>query len=93
MTKDEEILAAIINERGYLVIQSYVQHAAGTRLTRPQYVDLENRRRDVDTEAKFYVIQATDREDFMQQREVIWKISCLIPLEPIAPHFYRIGTD
>lgn len=92
MNRDEELMSALIAERGYLVMATYVDYKVGQvvhDLARgaPGSGQLQS-------EQKFYVISETTRADMMEQCEVILRLNPIYIIQEIPNvRFYRIGTD
>lgn len=88
MTRDEEILMKVLNEFGYLTINTWNQLSPG-RIIQPHEVSR------FFTEQPFAVIGETTAEDFM----AVSKRACELlgenplPLRLLDPYFYRVSTD
>lgn len=90
MTRDEEIMAAVISERGYLVMRTVDRYQPGA-LVKGLMSDLG---RPMGTAQRFYVIGPTDVADFEAQKPIIERFGCLPHASELpGDTFYRIGTD
>jgi hypothetical protein len=92
MTPDEEIMAPIIQERGYLVVETNLVHEVGQVLSNRILRNWSGNR--TDTKMRFYIVCETDREDFLQHLSAGHRIAGLdIERDPQGPRFYRVSTD
>jgi hypothetical protein len=90
VTSDEEVLAFIMQERGYLVTRSFKKFAIGERLAGlgKAYGAI------VDTQQPFYVTALTDESDYLAQLALMASIPGVRVIAPgDGGNFYRVTTD
>jgi len=90
MTRDEEVLQAVIAERGYVVLAARCRYAVGEPVK-----TIYRRGGPARTDAKFYVIAETDAADLNTQLELLRSMGVdsghLSGKEFF--YFYRVNTD
>lgn len=87
---EQEAVSFVINQRGYLVIESDAIYSPGHIMGECTFT---NRLTGEDITAHWYVICKTDIQDYIEQYKI-----CGISEHEIAncgdlPYFYRINTD
>jgi hypothetical protein len=93
MTKDEEVLAAILQERGYIVSRCREPRRVGQTI-----MSLVTGVRDGDwlkaeTENVFVVLMETDAADYDAQLPIIKRFGMRMDPSLGGDKFYRITTD
>jgi hypothetical protein len=93
VTRDEEILAKVMQERGYLVFRTNLPKQPGERIP-PHQVKFGGRAANVGQH--FYVVSETDVQDLREQCKMFRELGKPKPLKVqsvSSPYFYRISTD
>jgi hypothetical protein len=93
MTRDEEILAKVMQERGYLVFRTNLSKQPGERIPSHQ---IKFGGRAANVGQHFYVISETDVQDLREQCRMFRELGKPEPLKVQAVssrYLYRISTD
>lgn len=93
MTKDEEILAAILQERGYIVTRCYERRRIGQRLEPLARSNGAGGTDFLETRQPFIVIAETDEADYLKQVPIIERFGYVSLKFDGGNRFYRITTD
>lgn len=89
MTKDEEILQKVIQERGYLVLWRYTPMKVGQDCGR----FLWGNNAPLNTTARFRVTGKADRKDAEDQEIFAIRLGLKASRFPEGALFYRVSTD
>lgn len=94
MTKDEEVLAAILSERGFLVGESTRLYKTGDLVDDLHKVDYYDSLAPVDTAQPFRVIGEATEEEWQEQQKIIRSCGATTsPLRYRGGNLYRLATD
>jgi hypothetical protein len=93
MTKDEEILATIISERGFVVGATRRKRRIGECIREVKKVRDEEVVGVVATAQPFYVIGEATMEDFLEQQRIMQRYGVANEDVQEGEHLYRIATD
>lgn len=89
MTKDEEILQKVIQERGYLVVWCHTPRKVGQDCGKCQW----GNNAPLNTAARFQVTGETDRKDAEDQEVFAIRLGLEVLGFPEGALFYRVSTD
>lgn len=93
MTPEERALAAVIQERGYLVIRSWRKSLPPGFIVNRLGTTEEGKPTRVLTEQRMVIMRETSEEDYEAQRGVFERLHYVMRPPEIGDSFYRVTTD